>query len=52
MWRIQSPLMARHFLESKRAGFGCTRSMSKSVASSVGEKNSRSSPADQPSSAR
>ena len=50
--RIQSPLMAVHFLMSNRAGLGLTRETSNASAISCKEKNSRSSPIDQPSSAR
>ena len=50
--RIQSPLIAVHFLRSNRAGLGLTLSSVKAAASSSLVKNSRSSPIDQPSSAR
>ena len=50
--RIQSPLMAVHFFRSKRAGLALTRSTSKTSAICSLEKNSMSSPKDQPNSDR
>ena len=50
--RIQSPLIDVHFFRSKRAGLALTRSSENAAAICSLEKNSRSSPIDQPSSAR
>ena len=50
--QVQSPLIAWHFLRSNRAGLALHARASNAAAISVGEKISRSSPDDQPSSAR